>query len=430
MALSVSFFLVYSKAKILSESLQNKPVSVRCQVRFTRSHLNWSGAKLMGHDIIRIQFTTPAKAMPRYWANGKVKHTHPNALEINNIIDSISARANTIHSQYIAAGAFPTDKEFITAILGSTEAATTASTLFGYYDTYIQYLVDRNVTRVTCIRHKSILKILRDFQTQTGYHLEFDTINKTFAAKFVAWCIRNLPKHRKLQDIERNTVPRYLKDLRNFLSHAHSEGWTTAIMWRKIRHNLKHNSFPVTITDAEITRLWALTPADLDAGRKSKYSAIITRDWFLLGTQTALRWSDWRNRQFRFIHIGEGQYNLQFVQEKTDDALEIPLSGLAVDILNRYDWAMPAVFSPASTMQHLDALARAAGIGKHLTSHTARRTFCTLQEAASVPRGIIMRITGHRTEKDYLRYTGITYKVNADMMRRANPAMFEIKKSG
>ena len=166
-------------------------------------------------------------------------------------------------------------------------------------------------------------------------------------------------------------------------------------MWRKILHNLKHNNFPVTITEAEIARLWALTP-ETSIRREKQVFRHHHPDWFLLGTQTALRWSDWRNRQFRFIHIGEGQYNLQFVQEKPTTPLNT-LSGLAVDILKRYDWAMPAVFSPAGTMQHLDALARAAGIDKHLTSH--RRRILHPAEAAKRARGVIMRITGHRTEK-------------------------------
>lgn len=425
MAISISFFLVYSKKKILSERLSDHSVSIRAQVRYTRSHLNWSAARRFGHSIERIQFTTPVKAQPRWWANGKVKHNHPNAPAINATLDAIAARAVALHSEYIATGAFPSVDDYIAAMLGAQEAAVgPASTLFGYYEAYISYLTDRSVNITTRRRHAAILKILHDFQNKTGYSLEFETINKTFAAKFTAWCVRNLPRQRAAQDIERATVPRYLKDLRNFLNHALSEGWTAATAWRQIKHGLKQTSFPVTVTIAEIGRLWALRADDLEGGKARRNSALITRDWFVLATQTAMRWSDWQSRRFRFIPVSEG-YNLQFVQEKTDDPLEIPLSTLAIQILQKYDFDMPPVFSPATTIAHLSTLARAAGIPKHLTTHTARRTFCTLQEAAGVPRGVIMRITGHRTEKDYLRYTGITYRVNADLMRRANPDMFK-----
>ena len=107
MAIGVSFFLVYSKSKIKADKLSDKPVSIRAQVRYTRSAINWPAAKRMGHEITRIQFTTPAKAQPRYWAGGRVKHNQPDAPHTNAMLDAIAARAVELHAQYIAAGAFP-----------------------------------------------------------------------------------------------------------------------------------------------------------------------------------------------------------------------------------------------------------------------------------------------------------------------------------
>ena len=425
MAVSVSFFLVYSKRKIAADRLHEYPVSIRAQVRYTRSHLNWSSAKRLGHTIHRIQFTTPAKAQPRYWIGGRVKHQHPDAPAINAVLDGIAQRAVSLHAAYIAAGQFPTDTEYIAAMLGATETPTAPATLPDHYLQYVSYLQDRGTGRSTIVRHKYIINALIRFQRETAYRLDFETLNKTFAAKFTAWAIRSLPMRRPTQNIE-NTVQRYFKDLRNFLNHAHTEGWTTVVTWRQIKPRFAHKAFPVTITHDEIAGLSALTAADMPTRYgKSAENILITRDWFILGTQTALRWSDWHSRRFRFVHIGSDAYDLQFTQEKTDAPLQIPLSAIALDILRRHDFQMPPVFSPATTMKHLGALAAAAGIKKHITSHTARRTFCTLQEAAGVPRSVIMRITGHRTEKDYLRYTGITFRYNADMMRRANPDMFK-----
>jgi integrase len=428
MAIGVSFFLVYSKAKIQADRLHDKPISVRCQVRYTLSHMSWSGAKRLGHKVYRVQFTTPAKAMPRLWANGKVKHTHPNASQINHILDGIADRAVMLHAQYIAAGTFAAESDYINAMMGHVEAAQPC-TLFSDYAQYISYLKDRAVGTTTQNRHRLILGILEQFQKQTGYLLDYHTLNKTFAAKFTAWAVRELPTHRKTQNMQ-HTVQRYFKDMRNFLSHAHTEGWTTVVTWRQIKPVFKTNPFPVTVSDQDIERMWAITPADLPCSPQKAASCIITRDWFLFGTQTSLRWSDWQAGKFKIIDLMPIGYNLQFTQQKTDAPLEIPLSALAIEILRKYDMKMPQCFCPASTSDHLGILANAAGIQKHITSHTARRTFCTLQEAAGVPRGVVMRITGHRTEKDYLRYTGISFKYNADMMRRANPEMFKIKSAG
>lgn len=424
MAISISFFLVYSKKKITSERLHDTPVSVRAQVRYTRSHLNWSAARRFGHEIRRIQFTTGVQAHPRLWANGKVKHTHPNAATINATLDAIADRAIAAHAAYIEAGIFPPDNDFMAAMLGAKEAAGPASDFFGYYEQFILYMADKGIHRTTRVGHTLILGLLKKFSAQTGYTITFETINKTFAAKYAAWRTRQ-PTVRKNQN-PTATAQRHFKELRNFLSHAHSEGWTTATAWRQIRPQIPKPKFPITVTAEEIARIWALTTADFQQRYKgTSNNILLTRDWFTLGTQTAMRWIDWKTKKYRFIPLPDGQYNLQFTQHKTDDPVEIPLSALAIEILRRYNFDMPPPFTAASTLHHLTAIANAAGITKHITSHTARRTFCTLQEAAGVPRGVIMRITGHRTERQYLRYTGITYRVNADLMRRANPDMFK-----
>lgn len=429
MACSTSFHLCYTKAQIEANNLHQTPVSIRCQFRYTRSHLTWRAARLAGQDILRLQFMLPVKAQPQWWRGSKVKHTHPNATQINNTIDSIAQRAISMHAQWVEHG-FPSDEEMTIELLGGAQEAakTTATTLPGYLRLYIQYLRDKNTNRTTVQRFEYIDGLLARFSRATRYTVDFSTINKTFAARFAAWAETSIPRRRKNQDMAK-TVARIMKDMRNFLSHAVGEGWTTAATWRQIKPNLKPgNPFPITVNDEEIDRIAALTAADLSGKARHGRSIMISRDWFLLGTQTSLRWSDWRSGRFRFVPLpDDGGYNLQIIQEKTDDPLEIPLSTLAIEILRRYDFNMPPCATPSTTLSHLRIIARAAGISKHITTHTARRTFCTLQEAAGVPRSVIMRITGHRTEKDYLRYTGITFRYNADMMRRANPKMFSVK---
>lgn len=424
MAISISFFLVYSQTKITRERLQEHPVSIRAQVRYTRSHLNWSAAKRLSHAILRIQFTTPIKAQPRHWRSGRVRHAHPNAAHINATLDAIAARAVAAHARYIEQGAFPTDTEFIADMLGAVEAAGPATGFFDRYAQYIGYMADKGLHRTTRVGHERIMRTLKKFSQETGYTITFESINKTFAAKYGDWRAKE-PIRRKNQN-GAITAQRHFKELRNFLSHALTEGWTTATAWRQIKPQIPKPAFPITVTADEIARLWSLTEADIMGMRyqNSAKNHLITRDWFLLGTQTAMRWVDWSLRRFKFIHVRPGEINLQFIQHKTADPVELPLSPLAIAILEKHKWDMPPTFTPAGTLKHLTELARAAGIHKHITTHTARRTFCTLQEAAGVPRGLIMRITGHRTERQYLRYTGITYRVNADLMRRANPEMF------
>ena len=51
-----------------------------------------------------------------------------------------------------------------------------------------------------------------------------------------------------------------------------------------------------------------------------------------------------------------------------------------------------------------------------ITVHTARRSFATNMFLADVPSISIMKITGHRTEKAFMKYIKITQEQNADKL--------------
>ena len=52
-----------------------------------------------------------------------------------------------------------------------------------------------------------------------------------------------------------------------------------------------------------------------------------------------------------------------------------------------------------------------------ITTHTARRSFATNQFKAGIPSLTIMARTGHKTEKDFLRYIKVTPKEHANIMK-------------
>jgi integrase len=54
-----------------------------------------------------------------------------------------------------------------------------------------------------------------------------------------------------------------------------------------------------------------------------------------------------------------------------------------------------------------------------LQSHTARRTFCTLEHAKGTPIFAIMAISGHKDVKTFKNYVKSTGEENADIMRKS-----------
>jgi len=53
-----------------------------------------------------------------------------------------------------------------------------------------------------------------------------------------------------------------------------------------------------------------------------------------------------------------------------------------------------------------------------VTSHTARRSFCTNEFLAGTPVFLIMKISGHKREKDFYRYIRVTPQEAAERIKK------------
>ncbi len=417
MAVSCSFFLTYSEKKINEMRLDDQFVGIRCQVRYTRDSLPWSVSRRLGHEIHRLQFMLDVKAQPKYWASGRVKHQAGNSRAVNGRIDEIGTRIHQLHAQYVASGLFPTPSDFIMEIFGQVQA-TQKSSLLADYEKYLAYCQHRT-SEAFLYNQQLTLRRLKEFLGKYGA-IQYENINKTWAQDFTAWILRPAAGREKTA----KTAMKHLKLIKMFMNHALLEGWTSAAFFKQIKIIEKRDPFPISLTADEVRRLILVSDSDLpDAPPKQRRQILTSRDWFVLATQTALRYSDWDSDRLNIVQSGAGK-NIQVIQKKPGLPVEIPVSDIAEKVLERNGYKLPKPSVPSATMRHIAAACKAAGITKHITTHTARRTFATLQEAAGVPRSVIMRITGHKTEKDYLKYVGITFEHNADLLRSANPEMF------
>jgi hypothetical protein len=53
-----------------------------------------------------------------------------------------------------------------------------------------------------------------------------------------------------------------------------------------------------------------------------------------------------------------------------------------------------------------------------IMTHTSRRSFCTNMYLRGVPNPTIMAISGHKTEKNFMKYIKATGVEHADIMRK------------
>ena len=189
----------------------------------------------------------------------------------------------------------------------------------------------------------------------------------------------------------------------------------------------------VYLTEEEIQKLYALH--DLSTKEKE------TRDLFLIACETGMRFKNLT--QIKKANYQDDQ--LIFFQVKSSGIkakLIIPLSDLHREIASSYNYELPKLTYNAFVFnQTLRPLCEKAGIDQEVlvqkvskygtrelvskkyelvSSHTARRSFCTNKFLKGLPASVIMKFSGHSSERSFLKYL----KLDAEVVAKKYKAFF------
>ncbi|QJB38776.1 phage integrase SAM-like domain-containing protein [Chitinophaga oryzae] len=224
-------------------------------------------------------------------------------------------------------------------------------------------------------------------------------------------------KKEQIKGLKTSTIGKTIKQLRIFLRDR---------MRRKIIAPIDLSDFKILDEDADAVYLsWPEIARIYQADLSEKPHLTKYRDLFVLGCLTGLRFSDFSSIQPEDVRKG----SLYKKQEKSDHWVVVPLRDAAEEILlKRFNRQIPAVSNPEFN-RHIKEAAQLAGIcelikfshkkgnkdivqvkPKHewITSHTCRRSFCTNEFLAGTPVELIMKISGHKSLRDFYRYIRIT----------------------
>lgn len=290
-------------------------------------------------------------------------------------------------------------------------------------DLYLEYFSNRDVHRGTLSNVASLKRHLQEFKRRTKYILNYDTINMEFYGKFRKY-LSDAPEQYNI-----NSIGNLIKKLKMFLNWSKSNGWNPHDFY-------KHREFQIPeirvqniyLEEAEVEALFNLN-------LKDRPELSRTRDWFVLATQTGMRYSDYD--QFKRANIVEvsGGYDFVYAPRKTQkqtkgEQVTVPLTELALDIAIRHRFNIPKPASNQKMNAGLKRLIALAGINKEISSHDARRTYATLAyKVWKLDMYSIMKVTGHRTQKEFLKYLCIEGEENAQMIR-AQHTRFQINRPG
>lgn len=164
----------------------------------------------------------------------------------------------------------------------------------------------------------------------------------------------------------------------------------------------------------------------------------IARDLFLIGCYTALRLSDYSRILPQYITVTEnGIKVIDMITKKTKQRVVIPFLFPELDILlAKYEYRSPKL-SDQKLNEYIKEIAETAGITQEIavtetiggerketiyrkcnliTSHTARRTGATNLFKLGFSPIEIMKITGHTSEKNFMKYIKMSKIENAERM--------------
>ncbi len=314
-------------------------------------------------------------------------------------------------------------------IVNKRGAATiTKETLLSYANRYVKEMVDGSRLNHSKLRYTpSTIKNYRGFVAQfeefcksKRRKFDFADIDLKFYDDFVA--------HFSAKNYAVNTIGRHVKELKIIMRAARDEGLhSNALIESRKFKVLTAEVESIYLTESEIEAIAAM---DLLANPSRE----VARDIFLVGCYTAQRYSDYSNiNEGNLRTLESGQKVIDLRQQKTGAHVVIPIRSELQRLLDKYDNKLPNSLEQ-KVNKYIKEIAREAGIvdkvecsyiedGEKRTrivekcdlvkTHTARRSGATNMYLAGIPTIAIMKITGHKTEREFMKYIKVSEEQSA-----------------
>jgi integrase len=250
----------------------------------------------------------------------------------------------------------------------------------------------------------------RYFIAFSGHDVIFNDLDEFFCEDYKNFLLSGPGISRRGRPIKRNTAVSYFAKFRTVLKRAYRQKLLTTDMYSQVK--------PITPKEThreqlELEEFQAL----VDANSKSE---LIKKAAIFAGL-TGLRFSDVKTLYWSEVRGTEGNYHLQFIQEKTDGAEILPISDQAVYVLGERGGAMERVFPNLSYSQMrvvFKGWLKNAGISKNITFHSFRHTYATLQLELGTELLTVSKMLGHRSIKTTVIYTKVKDKMKIEAANR------------
>lgn len=283
-----------------------------------------------------------------------------------------------------------------------------------FWESYEKYIEVKSIDLqpVSIGKLITIGKHLKEYEKQSKRELTFNSIDLNFKDGFYAYLVSN--------NISDNTASRIFGFIRSYMN------WTFD---RKLHSNQQYKMSQFTVSKFETENI-VLSENEIDILYNYKFDNLKlerVRDLFIFQCFVGLRVSDLKRLKRSDFSNGR----LHFRVQKTSAPITIILHPFVTEILNKYqnETNPIPIISNQKYNDYLKEVCQVAGIDTDVTitkkqggrkiettlkkynlvtTHTARRTFVTMNLEKGMRPEIVMKLSGHKSISSFKRYIAIT----------------------
>ena len=383
---------------------KNNPAGIYVRVRFGKN--------------IDAKAKTKFVINPKDWSN---KKGQPNNLKdesfkkLNGDLLDLKADLNNYYNKCVIKEEINSKwlKDFIYPPVKEEEVP---SRLIDYFDYYLKRKTS-SLSQPAKTKLNSVKRILEKFEKEYEKKVFISEVNLKFGDEFYEFSLD--------EDYSHNYIAKNISFIKTICYRAAEDGIMLSPQIKKI----KFDEEPTCITFLDNNELNQIYNTNFEQNYLDN-----AKDWLILSCETAQRASDFLNFRKGLIRIENGRALLEFTQKKTKKIMSIPLSTRVSEILDKRLGEFPRKISASNYNIYIKEVCKIAGITNEIegkksilisekeiyrkvkgfypkyelvTSHIGRRSFSS-NHFGKTPTQLIMVATGHKFEKDFLKYIGKT----------------------
>ncbi len=379
-------------------------------------------------DGVALKYYLPESIHPDHWNKESYRARRSKDFkeypEFNARMDSFESSINTVFRTYLIENNndYPSPAQLrilLDKAIKKIEPIRDAHySFFGYYENFIESskigkrLQPQNAKRystATIQIYNNTYNRLIEFQKWQKKPIDFKDIDMQFYNDFRHYLTEVL-------NLNPNTICKDIKTIKTVMNDATDRGYNTNLIFRNKGFVCPSvDSDAIYLNKSELSEMLGLDLSSNPQLDNVRYT-------FLMACYTGLRFSD--ISKLTKDHFKNGY--IEIAQSKTEYKVTIPIHDELNKLLLKHNWVLPVRLSNPVMNRLLKELGKLMAslnstihISVHnggktiienmykwekLTTHTARRSFATNNFIAGIPPLSIMAITGHKSEKTFMRY--------------------------